>query len=258
MKNADFSFDKCCFVVSPICKEGTEDYQRFRAILEDAIRPAVDGGNFGLTAVRADEINRTGSFIRDIFEYIAKSHIVIAVLTNQNPNVFYELGVRHVLSQRTILIAQSIDDIPSDLRIYRTIIYGAWPDGKEKLIQGIKNYLRSIEIDPDRSDNPVLDVLGESIPSLKNDLMQSFTARIKSCGNEQSAILQFISDNTPNLGDMVERGTILDHFSGYKDSELYYRLEKLRLLDLIVKKRADKPSKYLYCLSAAYRRDLDI
>jgi len=27
MKNADFSFDKCCFVVSPICKEGTEDYQ---------------------------------------------------------------------------------------------------------------------------------------------------------------------------------------------------------------------------------------
>ena len=112
-----------CFVISPIGKEGTEKFKEFKEVLQYIIKPAFEESNFKFSVIRADDINRSGSFIKDILENIYSSHIVIADLTGQNPNVFHELGVRHSLRPRTILIAQNLDDIPSDLREYRTIIY---------------------------------------------------------------------------------------------------------------------------------------
>lgn len=78
---------------------------------------------YKLQLIRADEIDKTGSFIKQILDCLYSSFIVIADLTDKNPNVFYELGVRHSLSPRTILIAQSLEDVPSDLGEYRTIKY---------------------------------------------------------------------------------------------------------------------------------------
>jgi hypothetical protein len=102
-----------CFVISPIGREGTDTHRTFYEVLEYVIRPAVKHSGYNLQVIRADDIDRSGSFIKDILECIANSFVVIADLSDQNPNVFYELGVRHALSNRTILIAQSMDDIPS-------------------------------------------------------------------------------------------------------------------------------------------------
>jgi len=107
-----------CFVISPIGKEGTEIYDKFKNILDYVIKPAVDKSGYELKVLRADDVDRAGSFIKDILELLLNSFIVIADLTDQNPNVFYELGVRHALSARTILIAQDVSHIPSDLREY--------------------------------------------------------------------------------------------------------------------------------------------
>jgi hypothetical protein len=103
---------KICFVISPIGIEGTEKHRKFKEVLEYIIKSAVRSSGYEIDVLRADDINRTGSFIKDILESIYSSFIVIADLTEQNPNVFYELGVRHALSPRTILIAQSLDEIP--------------------------------------------------------------------------------------------------------------------------------------------------
>jgi hypothetical protein len=58
-----------------------------------------------------------------------QADVVLADLTDMNPNVFYELGVRHTLKNRTILVSQSWDDVPSDLRQYGVIIYNTTPKG---------------------------------------------------------------------------------------------------------------------------------
>jgi len=118
---------KVCFVISPMGDKGTERHTRFKDVLEYVIKSAVKASGFELHVVRADDIDRAGAFIKDILESLYTSFIVIADLTEQNPNVFYELGVRHALSPRTILIAQAIDDIPSDLREYRTIVVTIQP-----------------------------------------------------------------------------------------------------------------------------------
>jgi len=152
-----------CFVISPIGKEGTENYDRFKEVLDYIIKPAIENSDHDLEVIRADEINKTGSLIKDILTNIYNSFIVIADLTGQNPNVFYELGVRHCLKPRTILIAQSIEDIPFDLKDYRTIIYESSAKGAILFKEELNNYLTEIFETPDNSDNPVLDRLGDII-----------------------------------------------------------------------------------------------
>ena len=152
-----------CFVISPIGKEGTENYEKFKEVLDYIIKPAIEDSGYGLEVLRADEINRTGSLIKDILENIYNSFIVIADLTGQNPNVFYELGVRHSLKSKTVLIAQSMDDIPFDIRDYRTIIYDTSAKGAIIFKTKLKEYLKEIFENPNNPDNPVLDRLGNII-----------------------------------------------------------------------------------------------
>jgi hypothetical protein len=159
-----------CFVISPIGKEGTEVHQKFKDVLEYVIKKAIKGSGYQFEVLRADDINRSGSFIRDILDSIYSSHVVIADLTGQNPNVFYELGVRHSLSPRTILIAQSIDDIPSDLREYRTIVYETSAKGAAQFQGRLTKYLEEIYKDGERPDNPVLDRLPAIAKSRDSEL----------------------------------------------------------------------------------------
>lgn len=148
-----------CFVISPIGRTGTETYAQFKDVLEYVIKPAVMTRGYEMTVIRADDIEHPGSFIKDIVERLSDSFLVIADLTGQNPNVFYELGVRHALSPRTILIAQKIEDIPSDLRDYRVIIYDTSAKGAATFKEKLGRILREIHEDPLRADNPVLDRL---------------------------------------------------------------------------------------------------
>jgi len=166
-------------VISPIGKEGTKEYTDFKEILEFVIKPAIEESEYKYTVVRADDINRTGSFIKDILDSIYGAHIVIADLTGQNPNVFYELGVRHSLRPRTILIAQNVDDIPSDLREYRTIIYNTTAKGAASFKKRITDSLKEIRKEPERPDNPVLDRLG-SITENKLEQVEIENASLKS------------------------------------------------------------------------------
>jgi transcriptional regulator with XRE-family HTH domain len=156
---------RVCFVISPIGKEGTEAYKNFKEVLDHIIKPAIAASGYELQVLRADEIEKPGSFIKDILRGVLDSFVVIADLTDQNPNVFYELGVRHSRSPRTILIAQDIEFVPSDLREYRVIVYERSFEGAIKFSDRLAKYLKQIFDDPDQSDNPVLDRLPDRIGS---------------------------------------------------------------------------------------------
>ena len=161
-----------CFLISPIGKEGTEIHTQFKDAYEYVIKPAIKNTGYDLEIVRADEIDRSGSFIKDILCSLLDSFIVIADLTNQNPNVFYELGVRHALSPRTIMIAQTIDDVPSDRREYRTIVYDNSAKGLQVFSGRLKKYIEEIFTESTRPDNPVLDRLGSIMDERTSSLQE--------------------------------------------------------------------------------------
>ncbi len=90
------------FVAMPFgCKQGID----FDAVYAELIRPALEGAGFRV--FRADEEARAGDIRADMFQELLVADLVVAELTLDNPNVWYELGVRHALRARGVLLLQS-------------------------------------------------------------------------------------------------------------------------------------------------------
>jgi hypothetical protein len=140
-----------CFVMMPF---GTTETERimFNEVYNCINDSVEETGN--VICHRADKEKRTGEIIVDIIDSLYNAGIAIADLTNKNPNVFYELGVRHSLKNNTILIAQNIEHVPFDLRQLRVIIYEYSVPGMRLLKNGLIETIKSIQFS-ERIDNPV-------------------------------------------------------------------------------------------------------
>jgi len=115
----------------------------FNTIYSNHIRPTVEGIN-NLTCVRADDIYDNRPVIDDIWRLTNEARIIIAELTDRNPNVFYETGLAHAIDKEVILITQSGDDVPFDLRHRRYIRYQDTHEGIEKLKVDLTNTITNI------------------------------------------------------------------------------------------------------------------
>ena len=124
------------FVLSPFGEP-------FNTIYGDHIRPSIET-IAGLKCRRADDIYDNRPIIEDIWRYTNEARIVVAELTGRNPNVFYETGIAHTVGKEVILITQSMDDVPFDLKHLRCIVYEYTPRGTQNLEENLKNTLRNI------------------------------------------------------------------------------------------------------------------
>lgn len=123
------------FILSPFSEP-------FDAIYNDHVKPVVEGLN--LRCNRADNIYDNRPIIEDIWKSINEAKIIIAELTGKNPNVFYETGIAHTVGKEVILLTQSIDDVPFDLRHLRCIVYDYTPPGVKTLETNLKNTIETI------------------------------------------------------------------------------------------------------------------
>ena len=118
------SRQKRCFVIMPFGKYGTEESKKNLKIYQLMIKPVVEA--VGYNCIRADELEAMGNITRDIIELLHGADLVIADLTGRNPNVFYELGVRHALYRcGTIPIIHEGEYIPFDVANYRALYYSS-------------------------------------------------------------------------------------------------------------------------------------
>jgi hypothetical protein len=77
---------------------------------------------FGLRLVRADMIGEAGMITGQIIEYIIHSKLVVVDLSFHNPNVFYELALRHAVRKPIVQISRAADKLPFDIGQVRTIV----------------------------------------------------------------------------------------------------------------------------------------
>jgi predicted Rossmann-fold nucleotide-binding protein len=119
-----------CFVAMPFSTHPLPNvFETIRASAED----------LGYQAVRVDQETFTGNIIEAIWEAIRQSNVLVADLTGHNPNVYYELGITHALTKKSLLCIYSEDGevpatIPFDLRTQRIMPYGT--------IQSLKGQLK--------------------------------------------------------------------------------------------------------------------
>lgn len=103
------------------------------------LKGAADSAN--LRCRRADDIWENPEVIQDVVSLIDKSAVIICDCTGRNPNVFYEIGIAHTLGREVILITQSQDDIPFDLRHLRFVKYLNNGEGLRELKDRIQQRL---------------------------------------------------------------------------------------------------------------------
>jgi TIR domain len=126
-----------CFVVMPFSvPELGIVYEDFvKPILEDKCRLRVERGD--------DELG-SNVIMEDITKSIRRARIIVADLTGRNANVFYEVGIAHALNKPVLLMTQSIDDVPFDLRHRRALVYEYSPRGCKRLETSLYENVQSI------------------------------------------------------------------------------------------------------------------
>ena len=146
-----------CFVMMPFGEWFDRYYQ-------DIYAPAIKEAGF--EPIRADELFTTGSVVEQIWEQIEKAELLLADLTDKNPNVFYELGLAHAAGKPVVFAAAHVEDVPFDLRHLRVIIYDIRePDWALKLKKNVTDYLRNAAKDPGKSiPHPFRKMPDSSIP----------------------------------------------------------------------------------------------
>ena len=113
----------------------------YEALFNDVISPVCD--EMGLKAYRADFTYMPGLVVSDITRQIAESRVIIAEVTPVNGNVYYEVGYADALKKPVILITAA-EQLPFDVRPYRTVFYQNSIAGKNQVESILKKYLKNI------------------------------------------------------------------------------------------------------------------
>jgi hypothetical protein len=151
-------YESICFYITPIGSEDSEQRKHADFFMEYIVTPALR--EFNLKVVRADQIGKPGMIGKQVLEHILKSRLVIADLSFHNPNVFYELCLRHATRLPTVQIIRAAEHIPFDIEQYRTVkidmkdLYGFLPK-LQTYVSEITNQVRRTLQDADAVDNPI-------------------------------------------------------------------------------------------------------
>lgn len=145
---------KDCFVIAPIGEQDSDTRKRSDQVLKFIIRPAVE--SCGYQAIRADEIDKPGIITSQVIQRVVNDPLVVADLTDRNPNVFYELAIRHAIRKPFVQIIQKGERIPFDVAGTRTIqVDHKDLESVDSAKQEIAKQVRSLENDSSDLETPI-------------------------------------------------------------------------------------------------------
>ncbi len=126
-----------CFTVMP-----------FEQLLDDVYNLAIKAAcnENDVFCERVDKQIFTEKITDRIINQISKADFLIADMSNENPNVFYEVGYAHALNKPLVFITQSIEDIPFDLKDYPHILYD--PNDISKLKDDLNEKIKYVKMLP--------------------------------------------------------------------------------------------------------------
>lgn len=159
---------KKCFVITPIGSENSDIFRKAKGVIESVIKPILK--EYGFDDVKpAYEINVSGIINTQVVNRIIDDDLVIANLTGNNPNVMYELCLRHVTTKPIIHICENGTELPFDIKGSRTIFYTNDMLGVEELKAKLNDFLQEIDYQSEYIDNPIygarkMDILLKNIP----------------------------------------------------------------------------------------------
>lgn len=224
---------KKCFYITPIGDKTSPQYSKLEGLKENVLIPVLDNLGYGLEV--AHTIDSPGSINDQIFERIVNSELVIVNLTGLNPNVMYELAVRHSFGKPCVMICESDTKLPFDLLAERTIFFEDTIKGSGELKIELESKIKSAL--EGGNDNPVTRAVNKTAilegTSSENEPFKLILSELNLLGNRLDQ-LEY-KKNTDYPRDYLRNvKTYSSKIKKYNPSELnmYIRTYKMLSRDL--------------------------
>lgn len=224
----------------------------FDKIYELAIKPAIE--ETGLEPLRGDEELTGGIIHTTMFARLLLSEYVVADLTLSNPNVFYELGIRHAVKPfTTVPIYAKIHPLPFDVNMVRAVVYNLKNDifskeaslskeAAENLKAELKKRIQQAINGPQANDSPLFELIPK-FPAIElpHEVTHSFIervsrdrefherldkAKLKPSNQERCIALRDIQQE---LGDLrkIQASVLLDLMFSFRSVEAWKEMTDL-------------------------------
>ena len=201
---------KTCFVVSIIGDENSEEREHANNVLDYIIKPAVSDE---FDVLRADTLYHSDKIDSKILEYLRTSELVIADLTNNNPNVFLEVGYRMALGLPTIYLIQiSEQKLPFDIQSINIIHYDikgqntlkSAEDTRTKIQKTIKNMtFNEFESTNIENSTQLLNEIKNMLLNL-NDKLENITTPTDNDSFNQYKMMELALKNPENFSKLMD------------------------------------------------------
>lgn len=135
--------EKICFIVTAIGESGTPTRERADNVYKYLIAPVCE--ELGYKPVRVDHVNAVDNINETVINYLKTAPMVVADMTEHNPNAFYELGFRQALELPLVPIIKVGERLPFDVMTTRTVFYDTDVSKIEESKENLKSKIQSFE-----------------------------------------------------------------------------------------------------------------
>lgn len=145
---------KKCFIITPIGNENSSIFRKAKGVIESVIKPILE--KYGFDDIKpAYEIMESGMISNQIIGRIINDDLIVANLTGNNPNVMYELAIRHGAAKPIIHICEDGTSLPFDIKDNRTIFYKDDMLGVQELKRNFEAFVKQVDYSKEYKDNPI-------------------------------------------------------------------------------------------------------
>lgn len=210
---------KRCFIISPLGLDESETRRKADGLINSVLKPVLQ--ELGYKVIAPHEIDTPGSITRQVIQHLLEDELVIANLTELNPNVMYELAVRHAKRLAVVCVVERGTKLPFDIATERTIFYDNDMAGVENLKPRLSKAILDA-IEEDEPDNPIYRVVSDSImrDATKQDDIQTYILkRLNSISDKISRLSMAENHSTSNSSQIINLSLTIYKEGSFFDQE---------------------------------------
>jgi hypothetical protein len=199
---------RTCFIIGPIGEPGSDVRQAADDFMQYIVNtcPALKELDYS-EPIRADQLNEPGRITSQVIKLLIEAELVIADLTGNNPNVYYELSLRHAIGKPVIHMKEDDTILSFDVRDNRTISYTMHARIAENASAELARQIHYVHSEGYKASNPILETAGvitlEHSSEPQRDMLLQLAQRMESLDADMKTILAQTRPTPPSVNYQI-------------------------------------------------------